>query len=192
MDMSEDNNQVEQKPDERELTIKDVADLIDESPHTVRNWLKELEGYIPFERKKNGYRVFKNEGLERFKLIKHLNRDQDYTLKEIALYLDTGGEAFKVIPEPSADSILAEEMRRMRERLDELEKRDRERDEVLKVIAEQLTKQNIYIEHTLKERDEHLTSTMREMLEGKRLIAAAGEHEKQPEKKSWLQRLLGR
>ncbi|WP_273122703.1 MerR family transcriptional regulator [Bacillus weihaiensis] len=188
--MSDDNNQVDEKKDERELTIKDIAEIIDENPHTIRNWIKELEGYIPFERKRNGYRVFKNDGLERFKLIKHLNRDQEYTLKEIALYLDTGGEAFKVIPEPSADSMLAEEMRKMRERIDDLEKRDRERDDILKAIAEQLSKQNAYIEHTLKERDENLTSAMREMLEGKKLIAAT--EQKEPEKKGWFQRLLGK
>ncbi len=107
----------------------------------MRNWLKELEGYIPFERKKNGYHVFKNEGLERFNLIKYLNRNQDYTLKR---------------------------------------------------IFEKLTKQNLYIEHSLKERDEDVTGTMRAMLEGEKLIAAAEEHEKQPEKKGWLRSLLGR
>ncbi|WP_080969231.1 MerR family transcriptional regulator [Priestia aryabhattai] len=64
---------------------------------------------MPFTKKKNGYRIFKKEGLERFQLIKHLNRDQEYTLKEIALYLDTGGEAFKPVPEISPDSILADE-----------------------------------------------------------------------------------
>jgi len=191
--MSTDNNQVEEMNEHRELTIKDISEILDEEPHTVRNWLKELEGYIPYERKRNNYRVFKKEGLERFKLIKYLNRDQEYTLKEIMLYLDTGGEAFKPIPKIDADSMLAEEMRKMRERLDELEQRDQERDHLLKNILGQLEKQNTYIQHSLKERDENITATMREMLEGKRLIAAAkDDNQEEPKKQGWLQRLFGK
>lgn len=194
--MNTDDNQVEnqefeEQNDEREYIIKDISEILEEEPHTIRNWLKELEGYIPFTKKKNGYRIFKKEGLERFQLIKHLNRDQEYTLKEIALYLDTGGEAFKPVPEISADSILADEMRRMRERLDQLEERDKKRDEILMNLAEQLNKQNTYIEHTLQERNENLTTAMREMLEGKKLTAVS-QHEEQPMKKGWFQRLLGK
>jgi len=194
--MSTDDNQVknqavEEQTEEREYIIKDIAEILEEEPHTIRNWLKELEGYIPFTKKKNGYRIFKKDGLERFQLIKHLNRDQEYTLKEIAFYLDTGGEAFKPVPEIRADSILADEMRKMRERLDQLEERDKKRDEVLMNLAEQLTKQNAYIEHTLQERNENLTAAMREMLEGKKLTAVS-QHEEQPTKKGWLQRLLGK
>ncbi|WP_421536030.1 helix-turn-helix domain-containing protein [Priestia sp. D3YE.R1] len=181
----------EEQTEEREYIIKDISEILEEEPHTIRNWLKELEGYIPFTKKKNGYRIFKRDGLERFQLIKHLNRDQEYTLKEIALYLDTGGEAFKPVPEISADSMLADEMRRMRERLDQLEERDKKRDEVLMNLAEQLTKQNTYIEHTLQERNENLTAAMREMLEGKKLTAVS-QHEEQPTKKGWFQRLLGK
>lgn len=194
--MNTDDNQdkkqgFEEQTEEREYIIKDISEILEEEPHTIRNWLKELEGYIPFTKKKNGYRIFKKDGLERFQLIKHLNRDQEYTLKEIALYLDTGGEAFKPVPEISADSILADEMRRMRERLDQLEERDKKRDEVLMNLAEQLTKQNTYIEHTLQERNENLTAAMREMLEGKKLTAVS-QHEEQPTKKGWFQRLLGK
>lgn len=187
-----DKQEVEEETEEREYIIKDIAELLDEEPHTIRNWLKELEGHIPFIKKRNGYRVFKKDGLERFQLIKHLNRDQQYTLKEIALYLDTGGEAFKPVPEVNADSLLAEEMRKMRERLDHLEKRDEKRDEVLRNLAEQLSKQNAYIERTLNERNEHLTSTMREMLETKKQVSAAEQAAQQPMKKGWFQRLLGK
>jgi len=194
--MNTDDNQdekqgLEEQTEEREYIIKDISEILEEEPHTIRNWLKELEGYIPFTKKKNGYRIFKKDGLERFQLIKHLNRDQEYTLKEIALYLDTGGEAFKPVPEISADSILADEMRRMRERLDQLEERDKKRDEILMNLAEQLTKQNTYIEHTLQERNENLTAAMREMLEGKKLSAVSQDKE-QPTKKGWFQRLLGK
>ncbi|MBX9985545.1 MULTISPECIES: hypothetical protein [Priestia] len=83
----------------------------------------------------------------------------------------------------------------MRERLDQLEEHDEERnkkrDEVLMNLAEQLTKQNTYIEHTLQERNENLTAAMREMLEGKKLTAVS-QHEEQPTKKGWFQRLLGK
>ncbi|PGT76810.1 MerR family transcriptional regulator [Priestia megaterium] len=190
-DNRDEKQSFEEQTEEREYIIKDISEILEEEPHTIRNWLKELEGYIPFTKKKNGYRIFKKDGLERFQLIKHLNRDQEYTLKEIALYLDTGGEAFKPVPEISADSILADEMRRMRERLDQLEERDKKRDEVLMNLAEQLTKQNTYIEHTLQERNENLTAAMREMLEDKKLTAVS-QHEEQPTKKGWFQRLLGK
>ncbi|WP_368773667.1 hypothetical protein [Priestia megaterium] len=99
-------------------------------------------------------------------LIKHLNRDQEYTLKVIALYLDTEGEAFKLVPEINADSIVTDEMRRMRERLKQLG----EGDKVLMNLAEQLTKQNAYIEHTLQEINEIFTAAMHEILEGKNSI----------------------
>ncbi|MED4298502.1 helix-turn-helix domain-containing protein [Priestia megaterium] len=190
-DNRDEKQNFEEQTEEREYIIKDISEILEEEPHTIRNWLKELEGYIPFTKKKNGYRIFKKDGLERFQLIKHLNRDQEYTLKEIALYLDTGGEAFKPVPEISADSILADEMRRMRERLDQLEERDKKRDEVLMNLAEQLNKQNTYIEHTLQERNENLTAAMRDMLEGKKHTAVS-QHEEQPTKKGWFQRLLGK
>lgn len=57
-------------------------------------------------------------------------------------------------------------MRKMRERLNQLE----ERDKVLMNSAEQLTKQNAYIEHPLKERNEIFTAAIHERLKGKNSI----------------------
>ncbi|WP_155404587.1 hypothetical protein [Priestia aryabhattai] len=49
-----------------------------------------------------------------------------------------------------------------------MEERDKKRDEILISLADQLTKQNNYIEHTLQEKNENLTAVMRELLEGKK------------------------
>ena len=90
-----------------ELTIKEVSNIIDETPHIIRNWLKELKDYIPVHKNEAGYNVFDDEALERIKLIKQLHRDQNYSIKQIQHYFATGGESYKPTPSKGTDELRA-------------------------------------------------------------------------------------
>ena len=53
--MSKDDNQVmvqseekESKKDQMKLTVKEAAEAIGETAVTVRNWMRELNSYIPW------------------------------------------------------------------------------------------------------------------------------------------------
>jgi DNA-binding transcriptional MerR regulator len=81
------------------FTVKEVANFIDETPNVIRNWFKELRQYIPHEKDNNGYNIYKSEGIDRFKEIKTLHREQNWIIKQIEHYFATGGESFKPEPE---------------------------------------------------------------------------------------------
>ena len=70
--MNTDDNQVEnqefeEQNDEREYIIKDISEILEEEPHTIRNWLKELEGYIPFTKRKMDI-VFLKRGVRKISI----------------------------------------------------------------------------------------------------------------------------
>ncbi|WP_375143435.1 MerR family transcriptional regulator [Domibacillus sp. A3M-37] len=72
------------------LTVKEAANYVNESPGVVRNWLRELKSYIPTMQGDNGYHYFDQRALERLMLIRQLNRDQHYSIKQIEYYFATG------------------------------------------------------------------------------------------------------
>lgn len=65
------------------LTIKEAAEVIHETPNTIRNWMRDLRGIIPTIRLENQQHFFDNQGMERLRLIQDLNRSQGFTLKQI-------------------------------------------------------------------------------------------------------------
>ncbi|MCP3764760.1 helix-turn-helix domain-containing protein [Domibacillus sp. A3M-37] len=83
------------------LTVKDAAKYVNESPGVVRNWLRELKSYILTLQGDNGYHYFDQRALERLMLIRQLNRDQHYSIKQIEYYFATG--EIPVKPEPMKD-----------------------------------------------------------------------------------------
>lgn len=72
------------------LKITELAALLEESPHTIRNWLRDFRTYIKVEKAANGYNVFTPEAVEQFKLIKHLIRDRGFSTRQVAHHLATG------------------------------------------------------------------------------------------------------
>jgi DNA-binding transcriptional MerR regulator len=173
---------------ERPLTIKEVANIIDETPNIVRNWMKELRDYIPLKKNESGYNVFDGEALDRMKFIKQLHRDQNYSIKQIEHYFATGGESYKPVPQKGADEILAEELRKMREEIQSLREYSEKQEDFNQALITRLNEQQQYIETKLEVRDQKLLASMKESMEVQKQIAASQEQQK----KSIFQRLFGK
>ncbi|WP_374724513.1 helix-turn-helix domain-containing protein [Calidifontibacillus erzurumensis] len=135
----------EEKLDENlgkmEFTVKEVANIIDETPNVVRNWMKELRMYIPLKKNASGYNVFDEEALDRMKLIKQLHRVQNYSIKQIEHYFATGGKQYTPIPKKGVEEMLAEELRSMKEMIEELKEQNRVQLEFNKKLVEKLDNQ---------------------------------------------------
>lgn len=184
------------------FTVKEVASFIDETPNVIRNWFKELRQYIPHEKNANGYNVYKQEGIERFKEIKALHREQNWSMRQIEHYFATGGESFKPEPEKTVGEMLAEEIRLLREeiqavRMDNQEIKDQL--EQQKGFNQALIEQLQQYERGSLERHNNLTQSLKESMEQRKLIAAAVENldkennpGKKPNRKGLFRFLFGK
>ena len=178
----------DKKQNDRLLTVKEVANLINETPNVVRNWLKDLKMYIPLQKNESGYNVFGEEAIERLKLIKHLHRERNYSVKQIEHYLATDGEAYKLVPEKKAEEILAEEMKELKEQIKQLQEHSKKQEEFNKALIEKLDNQGNYIDEKLNKRDQLLLQSVKETLEAKQQIASS----KEVEKKGFWARLFSK
>lgn len=199
--LNKSENQSEEKYNEnldKGFTVKEVASFIDETPNVIRNWFKELRQYIPHVKNDNGYNVYKREGIERFKEIQALHREQNWSMKQIEHYFATDGESFKPEPEKKAGEMIAEELKAMREELAALREENQEikthlenQENFNKALVEQLQK----FERGSVERDDQLTKAIKEAKEQKKLIAAANENpdtNPDKQKKGFFARLIGK
>ncbi|WP_232725677.1 MerR family transcriptional regulator [Bacillus sp. FJAT-44742] len=73
--------------DNIELIVKEVSNIIEETPNVIRNWMKELKPYIPLTKNASGYNVFAREALEKIKLIKQLHREQTIPFAKLNITL---------------------------------------------------------------------------------------------------------
>ena len=134
----------------RPLTIKEVSNILDETPNIIRNWMKELKPYIPLKKNESGYNVFDHEALEQMKLIKQLHREQNYSIKQIEHYFATGGESYKPSPKKGTDEILAEEMRKMREEIQFLSEHSEKQEQFNQALIQRLDEQQRYLDKQLQ------------------------------------------
>lgn len=155
-----------------ELTVKEVANLIDETPNVVRNWMKELKPYIPLKKNESGYNVFDEQALEIMKQIKDLHRNRNFSIKQIEHYFATDGETYIIEPEKDLGEKLAEELNEIKSQL-------QQQQEFNKLLIDRLDKQNDYIHNVLVQRDQKLLESIREMQEQKLLEIAATKEEQQ-------------
>ncbi|MEK4031483.1 MerR family transcriptional regulator [Pseudobacillus sp. FSL P4-0506] len=153
-----------------EFTIKEIANLLNESPNVIRNWVKELRDYIPLTKNESGYNVFDQKALEKMKSIKMMHRQQNYSIKQIKHYFATGGEAFQPLPEKGPDELLAEELRKMREELQFLRENVQKQEEFNQALVKKLDQQQKYIDDKLETRDRQLMKALNETQEVKRLM----------------------
>jgi DNA-binding transcriptional MerR regulator len=192
---------INKNPD-KGFTVKEVASFIDETPNVIRNWFKELRQYIPHEKNANGYNVFKQEGIQRFKEIKSLHREQNWSIRQIEHYFATDGESFKPEPEKTAGEMLAEEIRSLREEIQALRTDNQ-------VIKEQLEQQKGFNQALMEQLQQHdrgslerhkrLTQSLKESMEQRKQIAAAAENlnnqvnmDKKPKRKGLFRFLSGK
>lgn len=189
------------------FTVKEVASFIDETPNVIRNWFKELRQYIPHEKsdKGNGYNIYKREGIERFKEIQALHREQNWSMKQIEHYFATGGESFKPEPEKKAGELIAEELKAIREEMAALREENKQMKEQLDnqetfnkefvIPGIQQIKGEVSSIRGSIERDKELDESNRVAKEAKQLIAAANENPDtnlDKQKKGFFARLFGK
>lgn len=76
----------------KQITYKvtQVADLLGETPPTIRYWCNHLKGYISnIETTEGGHRVFKEENIRELQEVQKLIQERDYTIENVREYLDT-------------------------------------------------------------------------------------------------------
>ncbi|WP_127490231.1 MerR family transcriptional regulator [Paenibacillus ehimensis] len=157
---------------QKKLKVKEVAVILGETDDVVRNWLKELEPYIPIEKnEKTGYRLFGEEAVARMRQIKQMHRVQGYTIRQIEAYLATG-EIFSGNAPEAPDAVRIE--------LAEVKELLHQQIEIQKELVRRLDQQQNYIDQALKAHDENLMRTLRTLQEAKQEAAAA------KKKRGWL------
>lgn len=175
-------NNMEENQSDISLTVKEAAQHIDESPHVIRNWMKELKSHIQTTKGNNGYHYFNREAIERLLLIQKLSREQGYSLKQIEYYLATGEDPLKPEKEPEKQDKIETD-------LQELKDAFKKQEQFNQALLQKLEEQNQYINESIKQRDQRLLQTMTEILDRKKQIAS--NEEKQGEnKKGFLKKLF--
>lgn len=182
--MSESQNQGSDNLNENQsdlsLTVKEAADHINESPHVIRNWLKELKGHIYTIKGDNNYHYFNAKAIERLLLIKKLSRDQGYSIKQIDYFLSTGDNPLQPENKPENESKILNEIQEMRK---DFEKQE----EFNQALLQKLEEQNNYIKDSINKRDQQLLETMNKMQQARLENSAAEE-----KKKGFWSKLFGK
>lgn len=171
---------MQENPRELLLTVKEAAQQINESPHVLRNWLRELKSHIQTVKGKNNYHYFDKAAIERLLLIQKLSRDQGYSIKQIDYYLATGENPLEPEDQPkNQDKILQE--------LQDLKDNFKKQEQFNQALLQKLEEQSNYIKESLNKRDQQLMQTMKDMQQA-RIEASATQEVK---KKSLWKRLFG-
>ncbi len=69
------------------LRVKEVCELLNISPHTLRYWEKEFPEFLQPRRSSGGHRLYDDHNLRKLLEIKHLLRDKFYSIKGVKVYL---------------------------------------------------------------------------------------------------------
>ncbi len=68
------------------LKVREVCELVGISPHTLRYWEKKFSEYLNPHRSPGGHRLYDDHNLRRLLEIKHLLKDQYFSIKGVKLY----------------------------------------------------------------------------------------------------------
>lgn len=165
---------------------KDTAEMLGIAPVTLRKWSAELEkcGWT-FFKDAHDRRAYSQQDLIALRYLRDILRDRRESLENAAKIVAeryNSAENTEISPTalgermPSVDDqikLLAAQQIEFMQRQEELTQK----------LMQRLDEQERYIEERLKARDEKLTQALNEVLETKRLIAAAQEQTK----KKWFQ-----
>ncbi len=169
------------------LTVKEAAKYIGETPHVVRNWLRELKSHVPTNKGENGYHLFDRNAIEQLLLIQQLSREQGYSLKQIEHHLATGGEYIaNTEPAPNATDKIMEKLDSVSEQLQQQQQFNQALLEKLEEQRQSNEEYKRYIAESLDKRDQQLLETLEESRAAKQEAAAESK-----EKKSFWGRLFG-
>lgn len=170
---------------EKTYWTKDISDNLSIGTSTLRKWclLLEENGYL-FLRDEHGRRAYTEHDAIALRKFKELTTEKAMSLENASIAVIS---AFKRAQNDDITLSATQQFPRPDERYKMLENKFEEYAEQQKAfnqaLLERLDEQQEYIENSLKVRDERLMQTLNEVLETKRLLAAAQE---QPKKK-WYQ-----
>src|SRR5699024_2633317 len=152
------------------LTVKEVAQHIDESPHVIRNWLRELKNHIDTQKGENNYHYFNSETIKRLLLIKTLTRDQGYSLKQVDFFLTTGEDPLLPEAKPDQQNEILQELQNIKDNF-------KKQEQFNQVLLKKLEERDQYINNSINKRDKQITEAFREIQQG-RIEAVATEEKK--------------
>lgn len=167
--------------DEYKFTVTEVANFVDESSNVIRNWMRELKNHIPLKKNENGYNMFSEESIKKINEIKELHRDQNFSIKQVNHYLNTGGESFIPEKDTKIGDKVTEEIKKMRQEMVELKKQNEKQEQFNVKLLEELQKQSDYIKTSLDKRDTLLLDTFKKSM-----------NEKKTENKSFWKRVFNK
>lgn len=134
--------------DEPLLKVDEVAAILKEPKHTVRNWLRDFRDWIPVTKAANGYNVFPPEAVEKMKLIRHLIRDRGFSTRQVAHHLATGGDI------PSASVAVPDDVAELKQMVKQLAAAQEEQMKLQRAILERLDERDRQLTQFLIERRE--------------------------------------
>lgn len=152
----------------------EVAQLLGISPNTLRKWSIHMEnaGYRFLRDDKNN-RAYRDADIMALRKLQSLLSSrmsmENAVLAVVSVYMDD--QITDVVP---VDDRSFERYQALDRLIEFMERQQAFNQELL----DQLRKRDEYIERVLKERDEKLTQTLNEILETKRMLAAAQEQQK--------------
>jgi len=173
----------------KEYATRDIANICDLAPATVRKYAQKLEaaGHL-FTKDDKGFRIFVDSDIELFKKMKEMSNDTGMNVESIAVKLvkqpnDDTEEAIQTesevaTPMPKDDSIQSDA--RYEALMNEIQS-------LKELIVAQQKYMDQRLEQHLKERDQRLTESIRQLQEFKQSLieAAAVEEKKKPWWKVW-------
>lgn len=159
------------------LTVKEAAKYVKESPGVIRNWMRELKTHIPTIQGDNGYHYFDRPALERLLLIRQLNREQNYSIKQIEYHFATGG-VLNSEPTPEASELILQDLQGIKDQLEHQRKFNETLVQQLKKQQQHMDHQQKYITDSLTKRDEQLLLAFQETQQQKEEVAVTATHVK--------------
>lgn len=159
--MNQTEDQRTENLDDLRLTVKEAAKHIQESPGVVRNWMRELKSHIPTIQGENGYHYFDQPALEKLILIRQLNRDQNYSIKQIDYYFSNGETRIQPESVHVVSNDIREDLKTIVDRL-ELQQQFNQ------ALVTKLDEQQQYIKDSLIKRDQMLLESLKASQEARK------------------------
>lgn len=196
----------------KEYATKDIANIVDIAPPTVRKYAQALEkaGYT-FIKNEKGVRFFNDKDIFAFNEMKNISKKNGMPVERIAEMI-VFNQRQKIQHEAFSDTVeliqaenedkgnIVQYEPRYNELMSKLSKLDilddivkelQEVKETNKILAEQVKQQQIFITESLKQRDRELMESIRGLQEQKQAqLETAASH--QQTKKGFFARLFGK
>lgn len=158
---------------EIKLTVSQIASEIGESPHVIRNWVKDFKAYLPLEKSAGGYNLFNQDCIDVMMSIKKMHREQNLTVRQIEAILSG---ADKPIFKNDETAVTLETFEGVKELLEEQRNFNA-------ALLQQLQRQQDSFESFVQKRDEQIMYILGELREERN-------DKRNKKNKGWLKGLL--